>query len=551
MSETPVCPDYSPDADDSEGLLTLEELLGLPFEDPGSQPEVFPWKGPPGTGKTELLATTITGLVDQGVSIERIGLMPFSNAAVDQARLRLTGLGGFSRTELRNVRTLHSAACSQVKVDQANLMTDARRAMFRSEVVPSLGGQDGKRYDSIVDRGRARGLTVQELPAIVTRTEARHIDGRLLERYYAAYTQHLIQHRLLTFDDVLRQVLASQNTVTPLVPDIDYLFVDEAQDLSPLGAAVIDFWASHCKALYVAGDDDQAIYGFAGGDGTWFKNLFRKYDGKTLEQSHRVPRRVHEVATKVISQVKDRLDVPYLPTSSEGEVIRGVTIAQLPKLLDGKDNLVLARDGWALGDVKQVLTAAGRLFTETSGTAGRTDRQLAVMVETIQVLARGFVVPAAALCPVVERRGRADEVVLLDRLRGLRGSLIDQNKLVELGAGGLLLDLAAGPLAVLDSLTKREKQVVGVRLGLGQSAPDITLSTIHAIKGGQADVVAIIPDRSRSSFEAAESDPQVNDDEHRLLYVGMTRARRRLILLEPTNLQRAFMAFRFPPAGAL
>jgi superfamily I DNA/RNA helicase len=535
------------DVDDRPGLTEVARLGVL--QSPPCCLEVRVRKGPPGTGKTTWLCSEFVkeAAASRWKGAERLGFMPFSNAAVDQAKRELRRVGSFDASDLRNVRTMHSAALALVKVDQANLMTDARRAKFRQEKFPTVKAHDIKRYDTIIDRCLAKNVARANLTLEVTAVEAKRINGEFLFRYYDAFVEYLATKKLITFDEVLHRILASKGTSNELMPDIDVLFIDEAQDLSPTAAAVVEMWARRCRRLYVAGDDDQAIYGFAGADPTWFQMLFLEHGGSTLHKSHRVPKSVHEVAMQVITQVKSRLDTPYLPTANEGEVIRGVTIAQLPKLLDGRTNLVLARDGWALANVKKALDAAGRMYTEMSGDSGRSDRELVAAVSTLRVFAAGGEVRASDLSRVIERRQRADEQKFLKGLTDMGGSFISRVALPQMGQAQVLSELdAGGHIDALGKLTKRQRQVAGGLLNISGTAPDIILSTIHASKGGEADVVAIVPDRSATSFYAAENDPAARDDELRLLYVAITRARHRLVLLAPSEPRQAFMAFKVP-----
>lgn len=531
------CPDYSQDADDSLGLRA-DETIRLP-----SGPEVIVAKGPPGTGKT-------TWLVDQyereaAESVEGaagLGFMPFSNAAVDEAKRKMRLRGTIDMGAIVHVRTMHSEACALTRTDPRRVMNDLQKAAFRAKNFPALQPEIAKRYDSIVDRGRKHGLTGQQLLSSLRPVEAVRVDGQVLLRYYDAYRDYLAQNRLTTFEGVLTEVLQLGAR-----PDVEVLFVDEAQDLSFTGAQVVELWASKCRRLYIAGDDDQAIYGFAGADPTWFQSQFRNHNGTVLERSHRVPRQVYAVATAVIEQVKHRLVTPYEPTEHEGEVIRGVTVTQLPRLLDGETNLVLARDGWALGDVKKVLRDAGLTFTEASGESARADRALRTAVNTLKAMRLGAALRASEVRGIVERRAKPAEVPLLQRLIEQRGNIVTAAWLRQEGAGGLLSEVAAGQFAdALGNLDRREQAALKKLLGQSTAGPEITLSTIHAAKGAEADVVAVIPDRSKTSFAAAEQDVAAYEDELRLLYVAVTRARRRLILLEPLDPTRAFRGFRFP-----
>ena len=68
--------------------------------------------------------------------------------------------------------------------------------------------------------------------------------------------------------------------------------------------------------------------------------------------------------------------------------------------------------------------------------------------------------------------------------------------------------------------------------------PRITLSTIHAAKGGEADNVLILPDITKSAVDNNDRDP---DELHRSFYVAVTRAKQSLHILEPKNYDRAYI----------
>ena len=80
-------------------------------------------------------------------------------------------------------------------------------------------------------------------------------------------------------------------------PEIEVLIVDEAQDLSLVQWNVIKNLTSKCKRAYIAGDDDQAIFKWAGAD----VNTFQSYPGDSiiLNKSFRIPQSHHFVASEI------------------------------------------------------------------------------------------------------------------------------------------------------------------------------------------------------------------------------------------------------------
>ena len=91
---------------------------------------------------------------------------------------------------------------------------------------------------------------------------------------------------MFEFSDMISQFVKKDKC-----PPLDVVFLDEAQDLSPLQWDMFFYIESRCKRSYIAGDDDQTIYSFQGADPTIFINLEGTLDPQT--ESRRVPRSVH------------------------------------------------------------------------------------------------------------------------------------------------------------------------------------------------------------------------------------------------------------------
>jgi len=78
-------------------------------------------------------------------------------------------------------------------------------------------------------------------------------------------------------------------------PKLDVMFVDEAQDLSPLQWAVVRKLCDHADKIYIAGDDDQAIYRWAGADVDYL--ISNSKNAIVLKQSYRIPKSIHFLRT--------------------------------------------------------------------------------------------------------------------------------------------------------------------------------------------------------------------------------------------------------------
>ncbi len=120
---------------------------------------------------------------------------------------------------------------------------------------------------------------------------------------------------LLDFTDLLEMFADADDTY---YPKLEVAIIDEAQDLSPLQWKIADRLIKRATKSYIAGDDDQAIFGWAGAD---VRSLLT-YPGDqiVLNQSYRIPRVVHEYGNKIINRVKYRVPKVWDSRPEEGEL---------------------------------------------------------------------------------------------------------------------------------------------------------------------------------------------------------------------------------------
>jgi hypothetical protein len=106
---------------------------------------------------------------------------------------------------------------------------------------------------------------------------------------------------------------------------------------------------------------------------------------------------------------------------------------------------------------------------------------------------------------------------------------------------GLLADPKAIWHEAMDLLPENERAYVVAMLRRGEKfngEPRVSVSTIHGSKGGEADNVVLFTDLSGAALNAASIDA---DDLHRVFYVGVTRTRKNLYLVEPQDLNRSYL----------
>ena len=140
---------------------------------------------------------------------------------------------------------------------------------------------------------------------------------------------------------------------------LEVLFIDEAQDLSLIQWEMVRHLWKYAKKTYIAGDDDQAIFKWAGADVDHFIALKEEVnDIKVLDQSYRIPGGpIHELSQKIINKVQNRFQKEYKPRDEIGLLKRYSDITQVDM---SKGNwLVLSSANYFLDDAKDLCEIQG------------------------------------------------------------------------------------------------------------------------------------------------------------------------------------------------
>ena len=300
-----------------------------------------------------------------------------------------------------------------------------------------------------------------------------------------------------------------------LCPKYDVIFIDEAQDLSPIQWKMYDILKKNSNHVILAGDDDQAIYGWAGADVKRFQDEPAK--SIVLPISYRVPRCVQDVANKILDRIPDdrRIKKNWLPRERwMGESVEHITSIEDAGLWFG-DWLVLARTNDKLIKLKPVLREMA-IYFEIKGRKSYKTR-LYTAIKNYTRWTNGDKLSLSE-CKDLFEYLELEWVMTEERMYDLSefGFTMDQNW-YEI--------FKADPeecLYIREMLRSEEKLNGPAR---------VKLSTIHAAKGGEATNVLLILDNTKKIRDAIERSEDKHDEEHRVWYVGVTRTKQNLYIL--------------------
>jgi DNA helicase-2/ATP-dependent DNA helicase PcrA len=372
---------------------------------------------------------------------------------------------------------------------------------------------------------------------------------------------------LTGFADMLERVQQRS-----LVPSVDYLVIDEFQDITTLQYAVYEEWKPHTDRVLIAGDDDQVVYAWQGADPKLLLDAQVSED-VVLPNSYRLPSRVLNVVNREIRHIEERQEKDLEPRIEGG----AVEAMASPSMLDLVRNvrstienddgtvMVLFRARYQMLRFIDEFIDQGIPFQLLTDQRMWTDR-LTEYVEAVERVEAGE--------PVSGLGARRLADMLADAAFGAndRDELYDAIDAEQEAAGvedytdfevdpDLITEYAPfvpEPTAAAEMLRKvtnfQEKSMRAFFAGEYQDVPTdrLRLGTIHSAKGREADHVYVSTDLTEKVVEqmaASVPDPEaipgvseftkttdpvpvLTDNERRVFYVGMSRARERLVLLE-------------------
>ena len=275
--------------------------------------------GPPGTGKTTRLLRIVEEELERGTPPDRIGYFAFTRKASQEAVNRACSKFNVDRKQFSNFRTLHSLAYRSLKLDKTNVMKDEHYKDLESILQLRLTNPDStiNNYGAFVADDIYMQLInlakVKNEPLLKIFHEFGHVPGGWLKLDYVdrAVKAYKKERNLFDYTDMLIEY----NRQIPN-PNLDVLIVDEAQDLSYIQWEMVKHMQSVVERVYIAGDDDQAIFKWSGAQPEFLINLSGKRE--ILNQSYRVPIAVHGVASKLVNRIQNRVAKDYKPKTVSG-----------------------------------------------------------------------------------------------------------------------------------------------------------------------------------------------------------------------------------------
>lgn len=468
--------------------------------------------GPPGTGKTRRLLKYIGEFMETQPG--RVLFCSHTRAAAQEAISRWGDGANLARID---IQTLHSVCFKALKLSKAQTVDFEKLNAFGLEFGIDMTDEGiGKEFNDVLSLARAKCITPEE------GYERSWRPGSA--SHFAAYAQSYQQWKnafgYMDFNDML-DVGAAR--LTRSVANYALVVIDEAQDLTPL----------HWKVIYklvellpgvrflIAGDDDQALYSFAGADPAGMPDFGNRTsaESQVLSQSYRITQQVYDVAQAIIKRVRARVPKDYAPrTGLDGrpatgkyEIWPNMDYLQIDP---GRDSLLLYADRFVRSEVEPLLQENGISYKALNGYPSPLDSRAGRALKAIHTYTDDELLDYDGDLRPIVRGG------LSARGQGAWDNVSEREVLTRIRRQDWSV-LAIKPQHIDFLRTVDYKQDQNLRI-----------STMHGAKGLQGDDVHLILSLSPRAWAEAAVEP---DHLHRLLYTAVTRTKENLYLYDGEN----------------
>ena len=526
-----------------------------------------------GTGKTRTITHRIAQLVATGhVAAGQVLAVTFTQRAAGEMRARLRALGAAAQTgsgvAAVQAMTFHAAAHRQLRYFWPRVVGDTGWQLLETKFAVVARGANGAGLQLSTDDVRdvageiewakASLISPEQYPdAVAAVARDVPLDAAQVAAAYAAYESLKSRGEgvaLLDFDDLLLHTAAAIEDDAAIAEEFRDRYrcfvVDEYQDVTPLQQRVLSAWLGDRDDLTVVGDANQTIYSFTGASPRYLLDFSRRFPDATvvrLERDYRSTPQVVSLANRVIAAARGRVAGSKLhlvgqrdpgppPTFREypDEVAEAAAVAaSISQLVESgtppAEIAVLYRINAQSEVYEEALTEAGIPYQVRGGEGFFSRQEIRQALLVLQRAAsRGTDVDGTlpeVVRGLLEPLGLTAQPPTGTRAKERWEALVALAELVdEEVAHRPALDL---PGLLAELRTRADARHPPVVQG-------VTLASLHAAKGLEWDAVFLVGVTdgtlpiTHALAHGAES--EAVEEERRLLYVGITRARIHLAL---------------------
>ena len=446
---------------------------------------------------------------------EELAFVTFTRKGAEEGLRRVCSKLMFEPEDLPYFRTLHSLTFHALNLKGTQMFGRLDQRKFNKEFGYNVNrcevdtGKVAPTRDSLYldfyDMERSGALTSKQL----AEADIEKAYYNQIVRNYEAYKAR--EEKVDFFDCLIKYV--ENGEALP----VKVAMIDEAQDITALQWKVIDKAFRKAEKIIIAGDDKQSIYAYSGARPDFLIQLSKQFPVEHLSKSYRIPYSVYKLSVAITNFIGEKTEQKAEPRMENGEgmIMQLNGLERILNFLDEsciKDDpdktawYILARNNCFLEEPKKVLEEALIPYWT----------------------AEGFFMGGE----IMKRLKDYENF----KMEGYRDPKKKEDFQRKFG-----IEDFTQPFTETNLFTEGRKWVYASyieKYGLKKLEemckwnPQVLVSTIHHVKGGEAKNVAIMLDTTRKTkgnvFENI-------DEELRILYVGVTRAKENLFLIDSKN----------------
>jgi len=547
--------------------------------------------GGPGCGKTTEILKRLGQKFREGLKPSQVLLVGFAKATVENLQERAIEELNFTDEQAESIQTIHKYCLDRLPIK--NVFTSEYKTDFKNKLKIdesnwrfidgelSMNEEDCVGWSEVEDKklgtifsliGLARhsmNHTTEEIINFYNESneykysKIKQADIKWAHRNLTNYKN---QNFLIDFEDMLYKALDDKVKFG----EYKMVMVDEVQDLTDLEWSVIKKIAKNTEELHLVGDDDQAIYGWKGAKVTTFQKWpCREEDITILDKTYRLPHNIHHfVTTELIPEIKNRMGNKYKVVKKDsGKIYTTENLSDLRRRVGETTSIIFcARTRMGCRDYVNFLKSEGITWQQkfsgkakNVGFVGSINSDDAQSINNWHILKTGGSISGK---DVIKLYGRLKDGLIK---KGKKTFLTNKDTCPDEFSNKdkkfsyeelknkyyLLADINEPWHECLTFETKRKKSKDRPN-ALFEDDEDYTeyvktcwekdrnlksnilVSTIHAIKGMERDVVVLSWDWGKLALNAFRNGTDEQEDEEvRNCYVGATRAKKVLIIYQP------------------
>lgn len=444
--------------------------------------------GPPGTGKTTKLLEILEEELNQ-YSPEEIAYVSFTREGAYQGRNRAMNQFGYGEKSFPYFRTLHSIAFRELKLSRSDIISKRHYKMFSDKMGMCFTGY----YTEDLRHNDDRYLFFNLLHRNNSKAACSYLydlNIDMIKFVGTNYKKFKQFYNILDFTDMIELFNEKQISIP-----VKIAIIDEAQDLTSLQWMMIWMAFKNCKTVYIAGDDDQAIYEWSGADVKYFLGL--EGDIEILKHSYRLPDNIVKFSKHIVNLIQNRIKKDYHGTGLRGSVEWVLRLEEI-KITKDETWMFLSRNHLFLKKIVEYIQAQGLMYTLNG--------ELSVSQKDITAI------------NIFEKSRKNDFISKQD--------LIKLRSFIESTYYNLKRPWYDNFKWDSDKI-KYYRDVISHKTDIHSCK--IKINTIHSVKGDEADNVVVLLDITRQIYINLQNN---NDSEYRVFYVACTRTKKKLYIVE-------------------